>query len=111
MKILFLGTPNGGCILNYLLKKARVIRHSKKERNFHIFYQIINGADESLLNEIFLEKDIFKYNYLVNNQNLEIETQVQENMLKEDVENYNEIQNAFNTCDFKQEEKMVSFNL
>lgn len=102
------GTPNGGCILNYLLEKARVISHSKNERNFHIFYQLVNGADDALLNELGLDRDIFKYAYLVNSKAVDIETEIQERMSGEDAENFKEIQEAFDVCDFKQEDRLVS---
>lgn len=35
----------GARIQNYLLEKSRVTSVSKKERSFHIFYYLINGAD------------------------------------------------------------------
>ena len=39
------GSLVGAGIKTYLLERARLIGHSEGERNFHIFYELLAGAD------------------------------------------------------------------
>jgi myosin heavy subunit len=62
-----------GCeIINYLLEKSRIVFQSTNERNYHIFYQIIAGADPAMKQRLYL-KPAGDFNYLNQSGCLRIE--------------------------------------
>ncbi|XP_035377707.1 unconventional myosin-X [Electrophorus electricus] len=58
------GNIQGGCIIHYLLEKNRVVRQNPGERNYHIFYSLLSGADREHREMYLLLDSPEVYHYL-----------------------------------------------
>uniref|UniRef100_A0A8B9G4N0 Myosin IF n=1 Tax=Amazona collaria TaxID=241587 RepID=A0A8B9G4N0_9PSIT len=56
------GEPDGGKISNFLLEKSRVVSQNECERNFHVYYQLIEGASQEQRQNLgILSPDYYYY--------------------------------------------------
>ena len=86
----------GAKIETYLLEKIRLIYQNNNERNFHIFYLLINGMNYQDKSKYKLNNS-FKY---LNNGLLE----------RNDKKQYNELVEAFNIMNFSEDEINIILN-
>ncbi|XP_030080810.1 unconventional myosin-Ia isoform X1 [Drosophila hydei] len=71
IEIDFKGDPMGVHITHYMLEKTRITDTMIGERNFHIFYQLLLGADLQLLKSLKLFRNVEKYELLRNTSAME----------------------------------------
>ncbi|KAL5009512.1 hypothetical protein ScPMuIL_011817 [Solemya velum] len=100
----FRGDPIGGVITNYLLEKSRVALQGQGERSFHIFYQLLNGADAQLLQTLKLSADPLSYTFLSGSGCVVVDT-------VNDAENFRNITNGMDIIGFSQMEIMAVLRL
>ncbi|KAM4049141.1 unconventional myosin-Ih [Anomaloglossus baeobatrachus] len=68
------GAPAGGHILSYLIEKSRVVHQNQGERNFHIFYQLLEGGEDHLIRWLGLERKPEFYSYLIQGECAKVST-------------------------------------
>ncbi|KAG0678914.1 hypothetical protein C6P41_004391 [Kluyveromyces marxianus] len=91
------GKINGAHIEWYLLEKSRVIQAHPRERNYHIFYQVLTGMSKQELRAIELESNsILDYQYL-KNSNPSIPG-------VDDAQNFQELLSAFDIVGFSKDD-------
>eukprot|EP01080_Neovahlkampfia_damariscottae_P000976 gene976-9883_t len=105
MEIMFdrKGDPVGGRVTNYLLEKSRVVFQQKKERNFHIFYQIIAGASSQQKEDYGLEEPKY-FHYLNQSGCFDVEN-------IDDKKEFQETQQAMDFIGFTKENQEEIFRL
>ena len=73
------GQITGANIDRYLLEKSRVTHQTSKERNYHIFYQLLKGAPQDVKETLLLDGTLNDYRFIKNsNKNIEGVDDVQE---------------------------------
>lgn len=96
------GKINGAHIEWYLLEKSRVVFQHLRERNYHVFYQLLSGMTKAELRSIELESNsILDFAYL-KDSNPSIPG-------VDDSQNYQALLKAFNTVGFSTDEVQSIF--
>ncbi|XP_035382790.1 unconventional myosin-X [Electrophorus electricus] len=98
------GNIQGGCIIDYLLEKNRVVRQNPGERNYHIFYALLAGADKAQKETYYLEDPPESFHYL-------IQTGCVKDRSLGDRKLYDSVMEALKVLEFTEEEIRDMFKL
>eukprot|EP00550_Attheya_septentrionalis_P000774 CAMPEP_0198288208 /NCGR_PEP_ID=MMETSP1449-20131203/6799_1 /TAXON_ID=420275 /ORGANISM="Attheya septentrionalis, Strain CCMP2084" /LENGTH=1645 /DNA_ID=CAMNT_0043986321 /DNA_START=45 /DNA_END=4982 /DNA_ORIENTATION=- len=94
------GTLVGASIETYLLEKVRLITQTEGERNYHIFYEILQGMEEKELNDYFLAE------YTAEDFNLTNKSGTYDRRDGvEDLDTFRDLQEAMDSMNFLPQEK------
>lgn len=93
------GQISGASINWYLLEKSRVVKPNPQERNYHIFYQLLQGADKGLRDALLLgdlQVEDFAYTKDGNDSIAGVS----------DADEWNSLMEAFHIMNFTEEDQM-----
>ncbi|XP_049664364.1 unconventional myosin-If isoform X5 [Accipiter gentilis] len=93
------GEPDGGKISNFLLEKSRVVNQNECERNFHIYYQLIEGASQEQRQNLGIMSPDYYY-YLNQSDTYQVEG-------TDDRSDFHETMNAMQVVGIRGEEQQL----
>ena len=105
IKIMFSENDNisGGWIEHFLLERSRIVQQEADERNYHIFYQLLAGADEQLKGALKL-LSTGDYEFLKSSGCTRVDD-------VDDVECFQETLDSMRVVGLSDEERMVTFKI